>query len=559
MIRRPYLWRRGGRLYYRRAMPKELWPVTGKAPFQRALGTDSAAEAQRSYIEAEREYLRRLDQARLMLASRADRPGLSRADAEALVSQTFLDRLREDEEWLALPSDPEQLNARIESAESELAETRQRLAERDFERSQRDRWKQAAERAGFSLEVPSPEWDYLLTLAGRMDIAALEVHLARLVADYSRRPGDAFFASLMDRPDAPPAAPAEAGPKAARKRTVGDLEAAFRTDRFPHLSEAERIAYAPVFRLLRDTMGKTKPLSDIGRDEGRLIFETVKALPKGLGKSKALRGMGVLEAVEAGKRLGLPTLSPKSINSTYMGRVRTIFGWAVREHWLERNPVEGLTVKDPVADQDKRDPFSLEQLQALFAGDPWKPRDEAPDGRPIRYWGPLIALFHGLRRGEIAQLKTEDIETTDGVPALHVRGDQLKTRATRRTLALHPELIRLGLLDYVEKQRQAGEVMLFSGEEPNIRGQWGDHLSDWFSRHVQAKGFAGRGLGMHSFRHSFQDALRRAGLHDTPLGNVLAGRAGRGDPVAGAYCKGFPLAQLREAIERVTYPGLKVT
>jgi hypothetical protein len=58
---------------------------------------------------------------------------------------------------------------------------------------------------------------------------------------------------------------------------------------------------------------------------------------------------------------------------------------------------------------------------------------------------------------------------------------------------------------------------------------------------------------MHSFRHSFEDALRRADLHDTPIGNAITGRSSPG--VSKNYGSKYPVRKLQEAIRQVAYPG----
>ena len=67
-----FVTRRGERLYYRRAFPKELWPVTGKAAFAVSLHTSDPKEALRSRPEAERRYCAKVDEARAELARRAN-------------------------------------------------------------------------------------------------------------------------------------------------------------------------------------------------------------------------------------------------------------------------------------------------------------------------------------------------------------------------------------------------------------------------------------------------------------------------------------------------------
>ena len=149
------------------------------------------------------------------------------------------------------------------------------------------------------------------------------------------------------------------------------------------------------------------------------------------------------------------------------------------------NPFKGLTVDDDSDPDEKRDPFTPEQLKTIFDGAPWSTCDQVPGGHPSRYWVPLICLYHGLRRGEPSGMLLEKIIEIDGVPVFDLKPNRLrrlKNKPSRRQLPIHLELIRLGFLDYVARQRAAGQVQLFPETTPNASGHYGDNVSDWFSR-----------------------------------------------------------------------------
>lgn len=225
---------------------------------------------------------------------------------------------------------------------------------------------------------------------------------------------------------------------------------------------------------------------------------------------------------------------------------------------MDADPLVGLSVIDPVSASDKRDPFTIEQLNTIFGSSPWRPWDASPRGRPLYFWGPLIALFSGMRRGEIAQLLVDDIREVAGVTVMLIRsgsGKRLKTANARRMIPVHPEIERLGFLDYIAERRSEKAVQLWEGEQPDSRGKWGDGFSDWFSRLLKDREIVGTKLGLHSFRHNFQDRLREADLHGTALGQELAGRS-RGGSTSNNYGSGFSTAALKEAVAKITYPGL---
>ncbi len=548
LSRKTNLIQRSGRWYFNRAYPKDLWSVLGKAPFRLSLHTDSLEVALRRRPDAERRYFAAVDKARSQQEELKPKQ-LSEIDAVAIAARWFQ---VEDEERAADLASRRSANLDIDGYLAALnryeGRARQAIAEDD-----RNLVKQHAlrllEEEGFEANPRSSAFKSLqrAMLRGRRELALLE--RARLLGDYSVRPSDPIFVN------------AASGTTGRPERTVEDLIKAHNEDKVSKRSPSTQASYEPVWRLLRDVLGPYRTLSSIGRDEGRLLFETVKALPRGLGKVRALRGLPVPEAVEKGRELGLPTIQPKTINAVYMGLLKTIFQWAVKEQWITANPLSGLLVEDDVAEADKRDPFTTAQLNEIFSRAPWKPRDENPRGKPLHFWGPLIALFHGMRRGEIAQLDTDSITEVAGHPVILVRagtGKRLKTANARRMLPIHPELIKMGFLAYVRRQRDAGEPKLFTGEEPNSRGQWGDGFSDWFTRLIQKQSFEGKKLGMHSFRHNWQDAAREAGLHGTAIGQELAGRSKGGDS-SNNYGSGFSTAALAEASSRITYPNLDLS
>lgn len=264
------------------------------------------------------------------------------------------------------------------------------------------------------------------------------------------------------------------------------------------------------------------------------------------------------EVLAEAERRNLPRLSAKTWNDGYRTALSALFTWALREGWMDgRNPVEGLRMVDEVANDERRDPFTVDQLNALFAAEPWSPRDPSPRGRPSFYWAPLLALFMGFRRGEICALRVRDVEEVEGRLTIHVRRS-LKTQAARRSLPVHSAVIGLGFQSFVEQRRREAmsDDVLFPGERPSANDKWGRDLGQYMTARIQALGLSERKLGMHSFRHNVEDRLREAGLHGTALGAEIMGRARGRDMVADAYGRGFSIATLAEAIERVRYPGL---
>lgn len=333
---------------------------------------------------------------------------------------------------------------------------------------------------------------------------------------------------------------------------------AYEADKAPGWSESTKKAVAPVFRFMRDVFAD-REAGSISREEAREAVKLLEALPSALGRRPELAGLSIREAVKRAAERDLPTIKPKTVNDGYLLHIASLFNWARKEQWVASNPFEGLSVFDPVDDSDRRDPFTAAQLQALFKSGQWRGPLDVGNDKAGDYWVPLLCLFHGMRNGEAAGLRVEDVGEDSGLPVIRLRPYEtrkLKTKDSRGTLAIHPEVLRLGFLHYVQSRRDAGAVLLFDEGAVNSRGQVGAKLGERFSKHVKRLGFEGRKLGMHSFRHCFEDRLREAEL---PERTALA-LARRSEPGSSKiYGDGLSARQKAEAVAKIAYPGLDLS
>jgi integrase len=249
-------------------------------------------------------------------------------------------------------------------------------------------------------------------------------------------------------------------------------------------------------------------------------------------------------------------MSPTTVNA-YAARLSTLFHWAVREEFADRNPAEGLQVSTPDDPRDARLPFSTEQLRLIFAAPPFVPRED----RAATFWAPLISLFGGLRLSEITGLGTADVTTMDGVEVIlvrpdHTTGRRLKTHAARRIVPIHAELVRIGFLDFVARQRKAGEAYVFSELRLDRRGYRSDAIQKKLNRQIVRAGAAAPRTSFHSFRHNFRDALREA---DVPRDAVLALGGWKAGGTEEIYGGGLRPSTLTRELARVRYEGLDLS
>jgi integrase len=346
----------------------------------------------------------------------------------------------------------------------------------------------------------------------------------------------------------------EAPRKGSNTRTLGDLIDKFNDDRKSKWSASTRQNYVIITRVLEEACGRNTPVHDIDRDFCRNVLSILTELPANYQKIPATSGKPIGDAIKIATETGLTTISPATVN-THLNKLGAIIRFGRDEGWIAGNPMAKIEAHDPIHPSEKRDPFSIEQLNQIFSTDPWDGAPPSPvDPRPSRYWVPLIALHTGARLTEICGQRLDEMIEQEGVKLfnfVHRPDRRIKNGISRKT-PIHPTLIEIGFWDYVEEARSSGQEFLFSDTRRGKAGKWGDQTSKWFSRKVKALGLRGRCLSMHSFRHSFEDALRRADLEGTSKGNALTGRwtAGSGKN----YGNKTPPRQLLKAIEQVSFP-----
>jgi integrase len=270
----------------------------------------------------------------------------------------------------------------------------------------------------------------------------------------------------------------------------------------------------------------------------------------------------------------LQTLAVGTINDSYLTYLKTFFAWANSNDLVPGNPAIDVRVATAKSHRHrtKREPFTSDKLRQLFNAPVFT--GCASLGRPYdrgsllirdqRFWAPLLALFSGARANELGQLETTDVKQKAGVWGFEITtqtdDDELrdekrvKTSAGRRFVPIHPELERLGFLQYVEERRVAKCKRVFPDWKMGKDGTYSSIFGKFFNSQLLKKvGIKNPRLCFHSFRHNFVDALRDAGIPDA----VKKALIGHSDPsVTALYGSGEPIQQLANAMSRLRYEGL---
>jgi integrase len=148
------------------------------------------------------------------------------------------------------------------------------------------------------------------------------------------------------------------------------------------------------------------------------------------------------------------------------------------------NVARGVKVRGRKVPEEARLPYDTTDLQRIFSRpvytEAYRPLG---GGGEAAYWLPLLGLFTGARLEELGQARVVDVKEAEGIHFLDIsdagEGKSVKTASSRRRVPIHPELERLGFLDYVEERKRAKDARLFPILKQNSYGRWTPNWSKW--------------------------------------------------------------------------------
>lgn len=550
-----YILVRSGVYYVRIAVPPELRPHLGKNELKRSLNTRSQAEAARLAPATIAYFQRQLEAARAKCTP-----------VHTTVTQVPLDHARQAAtarlERMQLLPDRSRAQGRQFLPGSGGAVRARRLAENrallDFyeeivESDQWESWRVAIGRA----TVNSYEADHHVRVSpGSHAHAILSEFGAQAQIEHVRR--------AIHRDEAPHSLAAAPGTNALffrgeRSMSLEKLLAAFRSDKEGRWKPSSSRAYVKVEKLLVDWFGAERPVAELTREDWRELFNQLPHVPVGYSRQRAFSKMTLRQVIELADEMDEPPLrlTEKSC-ADYAIQINSLLNWAAKEEILTKNPAKGLA--PPRARiGDARRPFEVEELSQLFSAGQYSSagRKRVAEGL---YWLPLIALFTGMRSGEIASLQTTDIRDVEGISCFRLSDPRkLKTAQSARDVPVHPELRRLGFLRFVNDCLRAGRTDLF----PDIRQNGKKYRSSEFSRSFRkvlaTAGLNDPALSMHSFRHTFAHALVRLQVPVT-VAEALQGWGNSKPRNMFAHYGGRPpMSQLAETMAHVSFVGLDLS
>jgi integrase len=317
-----------------------------------------------------------------------------------------------------------------------------------------------------------------------------------------------------------------------------------------------------VFRLFKNFINDA-PLTDIDKLTATEFLEQIGKLSPDWHHIEGAKELPLDKLVEkSANRSG--RLTNRTINS-YIHALSGVFRLADKEgHFEGRNPLAGRTLEETNSSWRS---YQTDELNKLFSTSLLHNTPAEQRIRPVKYtfdnamaWIPLVALFSGMRSNEICQMRASDVQRNGGIWLFNVCdenvGQSLKTGAAKRIVPIHSELVRCGFLDYVKALPHDGQ--LFPALKPGgPDGKYNQYFAKRFTEYRRKSGVTAPRTSFHSFRKNVAQALKNKRATAAEIAELIGHEQGFTFSVYAPMQ--LPMKALKELIERVRYPGLRLS
>lgn len=298
--------------------------------------------------------------------------------------------------------------------------------------------------------------------------------------------------------------------------------------------------------VMLEFFGFEKSLSEINRQDAKELKKALQKLPANRKTKPQTKHLSLREAVAL---KDVQRIGTKTVNS-HIETFQRFFIWAERNGYAPKKLFDGIKIANAKKSELKRMPFSSDEVSNIYL--------ELTENRKgyvktsYQKWGALLGLFTGARLNEIAQLNVADIKQADDIWYFDINDDgknqRLKSNAAKRKIPIHIELIRIGFLEYVKKQKPSGQ--LFPELRYTEKDGYGRKISRWFNGTFLIElGYKKAGVSFHCLRHTMVSRLAKADVQN-PIIKQLLGHERDGVTQQVYNKEGYTLTQVSDALEK---------
>lgn len=287
------------------------------------------------------------------------------------------------------------------------------------------------------------------------------------------------------------------------------------------------------------------------------LFRTLRSLPSNHHKTPMHTEMTLGEIAAKNKGKGLSSAT----TNRHMRFLKLVFDWAMKRV-PGCPPIDwsAYIIADKRVKRDKRPAFSVQELETLFSGPIWHGSESKvrrlKHGKHVwhdsAYWIPILLTYTGARREEIAKLMVSDVEQSHGLWVIKVRPTEtgrVKTGSSVRDIPIADEVIRLGFLKFVERQREHGHRAIFADLGLGASNYGDAFYKKWWRAFIRT-GLVAENKDMHSIRHFVATELANLGVSEERRADLL-GHTINTSETARTYTKATRLEIMKQVVDTI--------
>ncbi|MDC7707716.1 hypothetical protein [Vogesella indigofera] len=339
-------------------------------------------------------------------------------------------------------------------------------------------------------------------------------------------------------------------------------------EHLPPQQRAMRRKHEAVLPALLDVVGDMS-IAELRQTHINEFLRTIQKLPPRWTDIRRRTGNTIQKIAEESKKC----IALKTYEDTYIASLRAFLKRAVTD-WQDSGFPTTLTTNIPYTgtrtkSEYKQRALRQEEIELIFSSEKMEEIVKSPS-KIHQFWLPVVGLYTGARIREICQINPQTDFGRNGeiwwLRITNESGDKadlniiksVKTSKSR-TIPMHPELIRLGLPEYLAKLQKSGETRLFP-PWPARDGDAGVNAARWFRDYLKSIGLHGVAnalghavRGAHAFRHTLLTHGRLAGVK-------LRCISGHSEASDNAVADGYedetlllPLEEMQQRLSRLNY------
>ena len=331
----------------------------------------------------------------------------------------------------------------------------------------------------------------------------------------------------------------------------------------PSWREKKKLENEGIFSTFIEVVGDKK-LADVNRSDIRKFGIVMGDLPPNRNKREGFKGLSAREAADINREVDGKRMQPRTVKK-YYERLNAAFNQFLEEKLIDRNYFSSRRYRTAIIQHNPMDakaPFSREDLKAMFESEDGVRLFGMKKSQPCRAWGCLIALYTGARAEEIFSLPMSDViyDTEHPFFSISESVSRVKNQPSIRKIPIHPKLIDLGFLEYLEKSAAIQECSEFPMLFPELKNddkhgfrrgptRW---INNYFLPRICVKT---KTKSFHSFRHNTIDVLRRSpNIHQLKASQYIGHKEKSGAFwQVGPYGSPFEPDELVEICDMISY------